>query len=107
MINDDRNVGVTNNEVQTICPDRPAGKYYTHEGVLYNHVGYTLAVDALTRERPGQLSRIDLDTEYGRIVPDGLTYSDLLAALIPEALVLILSYDDKSRDEPEVRSYAQ
>lgn len=109
LINDNRNVGVTNNEVQTICPDRPAGKYYTHEGVLYNPVGYALAVDALTHEGPGQLSRIDLDTECGRIVPDGLTYTDLLAteALIPEALVLILSYDDKTRDEPEIRSYAQ
>ena len=109
FINDDRNVGVTNNEVQTICPNKPAGKYYTHEGALYNPVGYALAVDALTHEGPGQLSRIDLDTVCGRIVPEGLTYTDILAteALIPEALALIIGYDDKVRGEPEIKSYAQ
>lgn len=109
IIKDDRNVGVTNNEVQKICPNKPAGKYYTHEGTLYNPVGYELAVDALTHDGPGQLSRIDLDTECGRIVPDKLTYTDILAteALIPEALVLLLSYDDKIKEEPSIKSYAQ
>lgn len=109
ILNDDRNVGVTNNEVQTICPNKPAGKYYTHEGALYNPVGYALAVDALTHDGPGQLSRIDLDSECGKIVPEGLTYTDLLAteALIPEALALIIGYDNKTREEPAIRTYAQ
>ena len=33
---DARHVGVTNNEVQVICPGLPAGGDYTHEGMLYN-----------------------------------------------------------------------
>ena len=68
-----------------------------------------MAVDALTHDGPGQLSRIDLDTECGKIVPEGLTYTDLLAteALIPEALALIIGYDNKTREEPAIRSYAQ
>ncbi|KAJ9668559.1 hypothetical protein H2201_001201 [Coniosporium apollinis] len=34
IINDARGVGATNNELQVVCNDKPAGSLYTHEGVL-------------------------------------------------------------------------
>lgn len=37
---DVRGVGVTNNEVQILCPSKPGGSFYTHEGMLYNPVTY-------------------------------------------------------------------
>lgn len=106
IIKDERNVGVSNTEVQEICPGKTAGKFYTHEGVLYNPIAYALAVDALTHDGPGQTSRIDLEKECLKAVPDGLGITDVLAteALIPTALVKLLSYIPKIKDEPAIKS---
>src|ERR1700761_6924535 len=71
-LNDARGVGVTNNQVQAVCGGRPAGGFYTHEGVLYNPLGYALTVDALTNGGPGRTSRIDLNTVCNEIVSPGL-----------------------------------
>lgn len=108
-MNDDLAVGATNNEVQTICPNKPAGKYYTHEGALYNPVGYALAVDALTHGGPGQLSRIDLGTECNKVVADNLTDTDILATegLLPEALLIYFGCHNKTTQMPDIKSYAQ
>lgn len=108
-LHDMRGVGVSNNRVQSLCPHKPAGSFYLHEGNLYNPVGYALVVDALTHNGPGNASRIDLNTECDKIVPDGMSLVDVLAteALIPDCLRHILEYQPKTINEPPIKAYAQ
>lgn len=50
FLNDARQVGVTNAQVQAVCGGKgPAGVFYTHEGMLYNPLAYALTVDTLVR----------------------------------------------------------
>jgi len=104
---DARNVGVTNNEVQLICPGQPAGGFYTHEGVLYNSVAAALIVDALTHDGPGQASRISSSVCQDIAAP-GLTLDDVIETegLIPQALINVLLYFPKLNNEPALMSYA-
>lgn len=55
-------MGVTNNQVQLVCPRQVAGSIYTHESMLVSPIVWALVVDALTHDGPGQTSRIDLDS---------------------------------------------
>jgi hypothetical protein len=75
---DARGVGVTNNQVQTICPGQPAGGSFTHEGMLYNPLSYALAVDALTHGGPGQVSRLNLATICAELATPGITPQDIV-----------------------------
>ncbi|KAF2161828.1 hypothetical protein M409DRAFT_27884 [Zasmidium cellare ATCC 36951] len=106
---DARQVGVTNNEVQTICPGQPAGSFYTHEGTLYNPIGYALLVDALSHDGPGQVSRIDLNSICGQYLTSGLDLSDLLLTenSILTAAVTTLLYPDSTTVEPAIKAYAK
>ncbi|KAL0261059.1 hypothetical protein SLS55_004754 [Diplodia seriata] len=76
---DARGVGVTNNELQSICNGKPAGIFYTHEGVLYNPVAFALAKDTLINDGPGQTTRIDLDGLCQQLVTEGLSLTDVVA----------------------------
>lgn len=102
---DARHVGVTNNEVQKICPGQPAGSFYTHEGILYNPIGYALLVDALSHNGPGQVSRIDLSSICGEYLTPGLDLSDLLLTenTILVAVVAILLYPNSITQEPAIK----
>jgi hypothetical protein len=77
-INDARGVGVSNSEVQTVCAEKPAGGFYTHEGILYHPLAYALAVDALTHAGPGKTSRIDISSVCNEIVAPGWSLDDVL-----------------------------
>lgn len=78
------------------------------KGVLYNPVAAALAIDALTHEGPGELSRLDLATICTSFVAEGLDVTDLL--LTEEALVIaaanLVFYEPKQLLEPVLRSYA-
>lgn len=76
---DARNVGVSNNQVQTVCNGKLAGVFATHESVLYHPLAYALAVDALTHPGAGQASRLDLDTICDTLVSPGLSLADIIA----------------------------
>ena len=106
--NDARAVGVTNNQLQSLCPGMPAGSVYTHEGVLYNAVAFALAVDALTHIGPGQPGRIDLAGLCQEFVAEGLSLGDVVATegLIPLAVVNVLAYQPKVLVEPPIMPYA-
>ncbi|KAK0778181.1 hypothetical protein LTR75_015730 [Friedmanniomyces endolithicus] len=108
FLGDARGVGVTNNEVQTICAGQPAGGFFTHEGVLYNALGYALAVDALSHAGPGQASRLDLASVCASYLTPGLDLNDFLLTedSIAIAGVAILVYPGKVVAEPAFRSYA-
>jgi hypothetical protein len=105
-LNDARNVGVSNTFLQGACLGQPAGGLYTHEGVLYNPVAYALVVDALQHTGPGSFSRVS--GQCGAIVAPGLSLSDVIEteALIPLAVLNILSYEPKVLSEPAIKSYA-
>ncbi|KAF2084428.1 alpha/beta-hydrolase, partial [Saccharata proteae CBS 121410] len=108
ILNDARNVGVTNNELQQICNGKPAGLFYTHEGVLYNPVAFALAKDALIHGGPGQVGRIDLNDLCQEFATDGLSLTDVVATegVIGIAAAALLAYEAKLYAEPALMKYA-
>lgn len=108
---DARGVGVSNTELQSVCTALlPGGAInLDHEGVLVSSVAYALAVDALTHDGPGELSRINATQECERFAADGLSLEDIFAtyALIPLAAFNILAYEPKVDTEPPIMPYAQ
>ncbi|KAK6007932.1 hypothetical protein QM012_004746 [Aureobasidium pullulans] len=107
-LNDARNVGVTNNYLQGICPGLPGGSFYTHEGVLYNPIAFGLVKDALVNGGAGQTSRLDLNTLCNMYLAEGLNVGDLLLtenAILVAALSLVL-YEPKVTAEPAIKAYA-
>jgi hypothetical protein len=107
-IQDARGVGATNNEVQTLCKGMEADALYTHEGTLYNPIGYALAIDALTHDGPGQFSRVG-NSACNSYLAQGLDEGDLV---VTETSILVaavtLTFDtNKSYSEPAVKAYAQ
>ncbi|KNG44036.1 lipase b precursor [Stemphylium lycopersici] len=109
FINDARNVGVSNNEVQVVCAGQLGGTFYDHAGVLFNPLTYALVVDALQNEGPGDVRRIDLNTVCDSYAADGLDLDDVLATsgLIPVAGATLLTFPQKSFAEPPLRAYAR
>ncbi|KAJ9628020.1 hypothetical protein H2203_003241 [Taxawa tesnikishii (nom. ined.)] len=107
FLNDARKVGVTNNEAQIICAGLPGGSFYTHEGMLYNPLSYALAIDALTHDGPGQVSRVGT-AECANYIAQGLDLGDLLVTenSIPIAAAALVLYTPKTRTEPAIKSYA-
>lgn len=105
-LNDAHNVGVSNNEVQTICSGQAAGSLYLHEGTLYNPLGYALVVDALQNPGPGDATRINLSTVCDDYLTPGLGLSNLLEteSTLLIALVKILIYPNPTVDEPPIKS---
>ncbi|KAL5335270.1 hypothetical protein BJX70DRAFT_375724 [Aspergillus crustosus] len=55
IINDARNVGVSNNHVQTVCTSQSGVGIYIHEVMLYHPLSWALAVDALRHDGPGDV----------------------------------------------------
>ncbi|CAA9961081.1 hypothetical protein PTMSG1_04465 [Pyrenophora teres f. maculata] len=108
FINDARNVGVSNNEVQVVCKGQAGGSFYGHAGVLFNPLTYALIVDALQHEGPGSLARIDVKSVCNSYAAPGLDLDDVLATtgIIPVAAVLLLAYPQKMLTEIPVRAYA-
>ena len=108
LLNDARSVGVTLAHLQSICPDQPAGGFYTHEGVLYNPLAWALAIDAITHPGPGSLTRLDLKEVCGMTLAPELDLLDLLGT---EGLLLIAAaelgtYGPQAAREPGIAGYA-
>lgn len=108
ILGDARRVGVTDAEVQVVCNGRPAGGLYSHEGILYHPLAYALAVDALTHDGPGEISRIDLATICDEVASPGLSVADVLATEgnIPVAVAAVALYEPKVVTEPPNMAYA-
>lgn len=110
FINDARNVGVSNNQVQKVCPQGSAAAgFYTHESALINPLTFALIQDALTHPGPGRASRLNLQDVCSTFMTPGLTTQDFLEteATIPFAAFTIGAYPGKVVNEPAVRRYAQ
>lgn len=106
---DARGVGATNAEVQVVCEGQLAGSLYTHEGTLYNPLGFALLKDALANNGTGQPSRLDLGSVCNDYLVPELVLSDFLvtenAVLI--AALSIVAYPDKVFDEPAIKGMSQ
>ncbi|KAH8699194.1 hypothetical protein BGW36DRAFT_294275 [Talaromyces proteolyticus] len=100
---DARNVGVTNNQVQSVCSN--STQIVLHEGALYNSVAWGLIEDALTHDGPGQISRLDIQTLCKAAAAPGLD-SLLGESIIVNAVPNILAYHPKATKEPAIASYA-
>ncbi|KAL5360446.1 hypothetical protein BJX96DRAFT_175302 [Aspergillus floccosus] len=101
-------VGVTNNQVQLVCPGQIAGSVYTHESMLVSPVAWALVVDALTHDGPGRPSRIDLNTVCGQFLPPGLTIDDFLGTetTMVAGVVDVLKFASWTDEEPSIKPYA-
>ncbi|RMX89010.1 hypothetical protein D0869_01196 [Hortaea werneckii] len=103
---DARNVGASNNEVQKVCAGQLAGSFFTHEGTLYNSLGYYLFIDALTHDGPGDPQRLNLETVCSYYLTPGLDLGDFLVtenSLLVAALS-IGTYPNPVVDEPRIKS---
>lgn len=109
LLSDANGAGVSNNHIQTICADQPAGGVYTHEGMLYNPLAWALAVDAINNDGPGDPSRLDLDNVCSLYIPAQLELDDILGTegLLLVAVAEILGYSPRTSSEPAIASYAQ
>jgi hypothetical protein len=105
---DARGIGASNNEVQVVCDGQLAGSFYTHEGTLYNPLGFALLKDALANDGTGQPSRLDLGSVCNDYITPNLVLSDFLVTenAILIAALAVLAYPDKVFDEPAIRAYA-
>lgn len=110
-LNDARNVGVSNTELQSACTAvLPGGSVLNeHAGVLINALAYALVRDALTHDGPGQLSRVNATAECSKFAADGLGLQDVLNAYaqIPIAAFNIIAFLPKTNTEPPIKAYAQ
>ena len=108
FLNDHRGVGVTNNEVQLVCPGQPAGSFYTHESMLINPISFALSVDALTHDGPGETSRAVNSSVCDMFIAPGLTIEDFLLTenAILFAGIAILAYEPKVTAMPAISAYA-
>lgn len=106
FINNARNAGASNSEVQTVCNGQVAGTFYTHEGILYNPLGFALLKDALAHDGVGQTSRLDLGSVCSTYLTQGLDLADFLITenAIAIAGVGILLYPDPVATEPAIKS---
>ncbi|OOF93689.1 hypothetical protein ASPCADRAFT_132120 [Aspergillus carbonarius ITEM 5010] len=108
ILQDSHGIGVSNNHLQTICPHKPAGGIYTHEGVLYNPLAWALAIDALTHDGPGDPSRLDIGKVCQRLLPPQLSLDDMLGTegLLLVSMSEVLRYNPKTFTEPDIIGYA-
>ena len=97
--------GASNNEVQTVCKGQVAGSFYTHEGTLYNPLGFALVKDALSHNGPGNPDRLDLTTVCSTYLTPGLDVTDFLLTenSILIAGITLATYPNKVLDEPPIK----
>lgn len=102
---DAHHIGTSNNEVQTVCRNQAAGTFYTHEGVLYNPLGFALLKDALSHPGPGKISRLDLGRVCSTYLTEGLDLTEFLLSenAILGAVVTVLTYQPGTLVEPAIR----
>jgi hypothetical protein len=102
---DAHHIGTSNNEVQTVCRNQAAGTFYTHEGVLYNPLGFALLKDALSHPGPGKISRLDLGKVCSTYLTEGLDLTEFLLSenAILGAVVTVLTYQPGTLVEPAIR----
>lgn len=104
---DVRGVGVTNNVVQTLCPDEPAGSAYTHEGILFNPLTWALIKNALNHAGPGSLTTAQLTSLCAEYAPAELHALDVRTTLSVSVVqdYNIFNYPDQVTVEPPLMSY--
>jgi hypothetical protein len=108
---DARKVGVSNNEIQSVCGATPAGAFGTHESLLFNGFVMTLAIQALRSGGPANKSKIDLAAACQLPIYPTLDLVDVLEteSLIPLAGANVLEYIADLMgvvNEPALKTYA-
>ncbi|KAB8349610.1 hypothetical protein FH972_023633 [Carpinus fangiana] len=109
-IQDARNVGVLNAQIQDICglASVAGAPNFGHEAALYNAVTFALGRDALRNNGPANVARSGALAACGNFTAGGLDLADVLAteATIPLAGFRIVTYPRRVVVEPAIKSYA-
>ncbi|KAG4433765.1 hypothetical protein IFR05_010764 [Cadophora sp. M221] len=105
LMHDERGVGVTNCEIQSVVGNKPAALMYTHFSML-NPLAWALTEDAIINGGPGRLDRIDMKCCL-HTKPSGLTMIDVAKtkALSVKCARGIVTFSPKSRTAPELPQY--
>ncbi|KAJ0312416.1 hypothetical protein COL5a_002096 [Colletotrichum fioriniae] len=109
-LTDARRVGVTNIEVQSVCPGRPAGSVYGHATMLFNPLTAALIKDVLQKgPGPAKISNINLNDVCKDFIAPGLNLEDGIATAgsIVAAGIRLLAYLPKLIAEPTLMAYAR
>jgi hypothetical protein len=106
-IEDERHVGVSNTFIQEVCSLQLGGIPYTHEGVMFSNLAYDMAIDALTHDGPGEVSRLNLKQTCSYIAIDGLDVTDIIHTELatPQAFYNIFT-QPATNGEPPIKAYA-
>lgn len=77
------------------------------KGAMFSNLAYDLAVDAITHDGPGDLSRLDLVKTCSYVATEGLTVEDTIYTEMatPQAFYNILTYPPAIA-EPAIMAYA-
>ncbi|KAH7382078.1 hypothetical protein BKA64DRAFT_583833 [Cadophora sp. MPI-SDFR-AT-0126] len=104
-LHDERDVGVTNCEIQVVVGKKPAALMYTHLSML-NPLAWALTEDAITNGGPGRLDRINPKC-YLHTKPPGLNMLDVAKtkALSVKCGKAITTFSPKCKTEPELPPY--
>ena len=88
-----------------MCAGQLAGSLYTHEGTLYNPLGFALLKDALANKGEGRPSRLDLGSVCNDFLTPGLVLSNLLETenSVVIAAAAILTYPERLFEEPAIK----
>ncbi|KAJ9629119.1 hypothetical protein H2204_009059 [Knufia peltigerae] len=109
LMKDERNVGVTNCEIQraAVKSMKPGQLAYSHEGVMHSSLAWALAEDALKNGGPGRLDRINMAGVCKSRIAPGLSILDATQtqALSAWCLKSILLFTPKPWNEPALPLY--
>ncbi|KAI1342574.1 hypothetical protein F5Y15DRAFT_413082 [Xylariaceae sp. FL0016] len=108
FLRDDRGAGVSNNEIQSVCPGTPAGDFATHESMLFNGLATALALDALQSGGVADPGRLDLAAVCAELAHPALDVADVAETegTIPLAALNALEFRPGVTAEPAIRAYA-
>jgi hypothetical protein len=100
---------VSNNEIQSVCPETPASEFGMHESLLSNGPVMAMALDALKNGGLADTARLDMATVCQQLAHPAMNVTDVSVTegLIPLAAINVLEFEPSITRGPTIREYAR